>query len=257
MVARLPVFAGGIVLGFGLTYLGGWPFRLLVVAAWLGILVEISLAASRALQLPHRKYLWLDLLFFGPLPLSFVFGFFPVVVVLGCLWLFILFLFFPPNHAGLCRWLMSTVVQPYVALGVCSFFLLREMSWEWPACALGVVILADTGAYLIGRGFGRRLLAPSISPAKTVEGAAGGFILSSAACAFFLIGRQIPVPTAVLASAVLAMLAVLGDLFESFLKRGLGLKDFGTILPGHGGLFDRLDSLLPVSTGLLVFLKLL
>lgn len=258
MIGRLPVFIGGIILGFGFTYLGGWPFRMLVAGAWIGLMVEVSLAASQSLGLSFRKYLWLDLIFFGLLPLA-VIAADRLLLLAGIVfsWLFLLFLFFPTNRSGLIRWLLSIVVQPYVAMGVFSFFSLRQYGWGWPACALMVVVLADTGAYLVGRQFGRHLLAPSISPAKTIEGAAGGIVLASGASVLFLTARHhIPLPLALGASGGLSILAVLGDLFESFLKRGLDLKDFGTLLPGHGGLFDRLDSLLPVSIGLLLLLKL-
>ena len=259
MIGRLPVFIGGIVLGFGITWLGGWPFRVLVAAAWIGLMVEISLAASQSMGLSIRKYLWLDLIFFGLLPIGFIVTGRPALLAAAVLsWLFLLLLFFPTNRSGLTRWLLSVVVQPYIAMGVFSFFSLRGYGWSWPACALMVVVLADTGSYLVGRRFGRHLLAPSISPAKTIEGAVGGVVLASGACAFFLTTRHhIPLCPALVASVGLSILAVLGDLLESFLKRGLDLKDFGTLLPGHGGLFDRLDSLMPVSIGLLLFLKLM
>ena len=256
MTERLPVFFGGIALGFGLTLAGGWPFRLLAAALWLGMILETSLAASRSLLLPFRKYLWLDLLFFGSAPILACAGGLPAVVLMGLAWVLVLFLIFPPDRAGLARWLFSSVVQPYIAAGVFSFFLLREIHWVWPVIALSIVVVADTAAYLIGRRLGALKLAPGISPAKTVEGAAAGIVLSSAVAAALLIRQTVPVPTSILVSLGLAILAVLGDLFESFLKRGLDIKDFGVSLPGHGGLFDRLDSLLPVSMGLFLFVKL-
>lgn len=256
MIRRLPVFIGGIVLGVGLTYLGGWPFRILVAVAWLGLMVETSLAVSQSLGLPVRKYLWVDALFFGLLPAAMISGRIAWVAGLMGSWLFLLILLFPTNRTGLTRWLFSTVVQPYLAVGVFSFFLLRQIGWQWPMCALAVVVLADTGAYVIGRQFGKRLLAPSISPAKTIEGAVGGIALAGGGAAAILISMGVATVPAACASIGLAVLAVLGDLFESFLKRGLDLKDFGTTLPGHGGFFDRLDSLLPVSIALLLFLKL-
>ena len=261
MSQRLPVFAGAILLGVGLAFFGGMPFKLFVAAAWIGLILETSVAASRSLDLPPRKYLGIDLLFFGSCPLAFGFGSAigrgpAVMAILIFVWGFILFLLFPTSRAGLHRWLFSSVVQPYLLIGVFSFFLLRDVGRPWPMLALGVVIAADTGAYLIGRKFGRRLLAPAISPAKTVEGAAAGVLLATVVVVLFMTREGIQPVVAVGAGACLSILAVLGDLFESFLKRGLDIKDFGSSLPGHGGLFDRLDSLLAVSMGLLLFLRL-
>jgi len=257
VAARLPVFSAALLLGLGLTWLGGWPFRMLVAAAWLGLVVEISLALSGSLELPARRFLWIDLVFFALFPVAFFVSGHPLVLVgVVSSWLFVLFLFYPTNRAGLTRWLFSVVAYPYLALGIFSFFLLRRFGWEWPALAVGVVAIADTSAFLIGRAFGRRLLAPAISPAKTIEGAVCGVVLAAAFAAWFLMREAVPATVAAPAAVCLALLAVLGDLLESFFKRGLDLKDFGTVLPGHGGLFDRLDSLIPVAIGLLMFLKL-
>jgi phosphatidate cytidylyltransferase len=114
-----------------------------------------------------------------------------------------------------------------------------------PAEILAVLVLvwiADTAAYFVGRAYGRRKLAPSISPGKTWEGAAGGFagaLVYAMALAFF---RGQPWWAYVAIAAVLAMLSIVGDLFESAAKRQAGVKDSGTMLPGHGGLMDRIDS---------------
>ena len=112
---------------------------------------------------------------------------------------------------------------------------------------LAAVALADTGAYFTGRAFGRRKLAPAVSPGKTVEGAVGGAVavLAWSVCAAALfdgaITRWLLLGVAVFAAAVV------GDLFESTLKRVRGVKDSGGILPGHGGILDRIDSVLPAA----------
>jgi len=126
-----------------------------------------------------------------------------------------------------------------------------------PAEILAVLVLvwiADTAAYFVGRSFGRRKLAPSISPGKTWEGAAGGLggalIYAVVLGAFW--GRAWWAYLAI--AAVLALLSIIGDLFESAAKRQAGVKDSGTLLPGHGGIMDRIDSAtatLPVSALLL------
>ena len=122
--------------------------------------------------------------------------------------------------------------------------------------ALILVWVADTAAYFVGRKWGRRKLAPSISPGKSWEGAWGGIAAAVAyaiICGTFLLG---PVGWLTLAvtAALLAAISIVGDLFESAAKRQAGVKDSGTLLPGHGGIMDRIDSataVLPVAALLL------
>jgi phosphatidate cytidylyltransferase len=108
------------------------------------------------------------------------------------------------------------------------------------------IAVSDTAQYYSGRLFGRRPLAPAISPKKTVEGAIGGFVFG--ALAFAIVGHWwLPgVPAALRAGIGVAVVAVgiLGDLFESMLKRSAGVKDSSALIPGHGGILDRLDALL-------------
>jgi phosphatidate cytidylyltransferase len=109
-----------------------------------------------------------------------------------------------------------------------------------------VIMGSDTGAYYTGRAFGRHKLAPQISPGKTWEGAVGGMAASllMAALARFWFFPELDLRVGLPLAAVMNVLGVLGDLTESALKRGAGAKDAAQILPGHGGLLDRLDSLL-------------
>jgi len=129
--------------------------------------------------------------------------------------------------------------------------------------ALCLVWAADIGAYAAGRAFGRRKLAPTISPGKSWEGVAGGMasVLALAALWVLVIDRHWPVDSAslytqlgarfgwtalVLLALVLCAFSVVGDLFESLVKRAAGAKDSSRLLPGHGGVHDRIDALLPV-----------
>ncbi len=109
-----------------------------------------------------------------------------------------------------------------------------------------VLMGADTGAYYVGRAFGKHKLAPKISPGKTWEGVAGGMVaaLALATGAHFWFFRELPLKWALPLAAVMMILGVLGDLSESALKRSAGAKDAAKFLPGHGGVLDRLDSLL-------------
>ncbi|MTE21222.1 phosphatidate cytidylyltransferase [Streptomyces sp. TRM43335] len=112
-----------------------------------------------------------------------------------------------------------------------------------------LTVVSDTGAYAVGWRFGRRKLAPRISPGKTREGLLGAMVfamVAGALCTHFLIDGGAWWQGLVLGLAA-ATSATLGDLGESMIKRDLGIKDMGTLLPGHGGIMDRLDSLLPTA----------
>ena len=120
----------------------------------------------------------------------------------------------------------------------------------WLLLAILAVYATDTGAYAVGRLLGRHPMAPAISPGKNWEGAAGG--LAAAVIAAILMGLLMPLPLQVWQSAaigvILGIVSPVGDLLESKAKRLAGVKDSGNLLPGHGGMLDRLDSLLPSLT---------
>lgn len=183
----------------------------------------------------------------------------PSMVVVGCgvatlFWLVV----------GVPAVVMGRLPAPSLALALCGAIALLgaliaivSMHARSPwlvLAAMAVVWIADTAAYFAGRRFGRRKLAPAISPGKTWEGAYGGiaavviyalalwptatrdgFVLSSGARGLLLW---------VAFAVALAILSIVGDLFESLLKRGAGVKDSGALLPGHGGVLDRVDALL-------------
>jgi phosphatidate cytidylyltransferase len=120
-----------------------------------------------------------------------------------------------------------------------------------------VIALSDSAQYLVGRALGRRKLAPFVSPAKTFEGAQGGLV------AALLLGiwlgplwgqASTPAQGAAL-GAVLCMAGIMGDLFESLLKRSAGVKDSGALIPGHGGVLDRIDAYLFAVPVYLLFLR--
>ena len=137
----------------------------------------------------------------------------------------------------------------YALLPALALLWLRDRADHGVALVLWVFVVTwatDMGAYFVGRAIGRRKLAPVISPGKTVEGLYGGM----AAATLFgggwasLTGLNL---TLLVLAPLLALAAQGGDLFESWLKRRAGLKDSGRWLPGHGGLLDRLDGLVPVA----------
>lgn len=127
---------------------------------------------------------------------------------------------------------------------------IRVNLYPWIYMALIPTWAADIAAYAVGSLIGRRKLAPRISPGKTWEGTIAGLV--AAAVAVWLVGTQVfspRLPTEILVPLALAIgpAGLLGDLLESALKRAAGVKDSGTILPGHGGVLDRIDSLLLVA----------
>ena len=121
---------------------------------------------------------------------------------------------------------------------------------------IATVVVSDSAQYYCGRRFGRRLLAPAISPKKTIEGAAGGVVFATLFVAlagpwvFPLAGRG---SLALLGVAIVA-LGIYGDLFESRLKRVAGMKDSSALIPGHGGILDRIDALLFATPAFYVYL---
>ena len=128
---------------------------------------------------------------------------------------------------------VRTGFPPVLSTHLLSFFFL-------------VLMGSDIGAYYVGRAFGKHKLAPSVSPGKTWEGAIGGLVaaLGMATLAHFWFFPELPLKWGLPLALVMTVLGILGDLTESALKRGAGTKDAAKILPGHGGMLDRLDSLL-------------
>jgi len=128
--------------------------------------------------------------------------------------------------------------------GLMRILLTQNTPHTWALYSLFVVWSADSFAYLAGKRWGRNKLAPQISPGKTREGVYGALIGCAVVAAIggWLLGvRGISLPLLVVFSLIAAVFSVLGDLFESLLKRHAGVKDSGTLFPGHGGVCDRLD----------------
>jgi phosphatidate cytidylyltransferase len=167
-------------------------------------------------------------------------------------------------------WALTVVGGLYLGWAGAHFMLLRNLNappqpnllapahgggLAWAVLALGVAWLADTGAYLAGRRWGMHKLSPRVSPFKTWEGYLGGVVMAtvSGGLIAILMGVLAPLVSEIssvtvwdglLLGLAISVLAPLGDLGESMLKRHAGAKDSGNLIPGHGGMFDRIDSLL-------------
>jgi phosphatidate cytidylyltransferase len=150
------------------------------------------------------------------------------VTVFGVMYVVFLGGFIVAMRAG-----FTESVVPHLSSKLLGFFFL-------------IVMGADTGAYFIGKNFGKHKLLPKVSPGKTWEGAVGGLVLSAgfAAIASAWFFPELPFKVSIPLACAMSIVGLLGDLAESAIKRGAGAKDAAKILPGHGGLLDRLDSLL-------------
>ncbi len=143
----------------------------------------------------------------------------------------------------------------YPLLSIISVILLNEQTTLLPF-VIAIVATADTGAYVGGKLFGSHYMAPTISPKKTWEGFIAGLCASIIAGIIGAYYLNFPINTRlILWIAGISIASTLGDLFESYLKRKAYLKDSGTLLPGHGGVLDRVDSLLFAAPVAYIFYK--
>ncbi len=168
-----------------------------------------------------------------------------------------LVLAFTDSLAVIAIWLVGGLV--YVTVACLTLLILNSpyLGMTGAMVLIGGVIGTDVGAYFAGRTFGGPKIAPKISPSKTWSGLIGGMIGASGVVAFFLVPAiDTSDPDATMSGAllssflygsVLAIVAQSGDFFESWMKRRAGVKDSGSLIPGHGGLFDRTDGLIAVA----------
>ena len=147
-------------------------------------------------------------------------------------------------------WALTLAIPLYLGWPLALFLALRgsdfglgSTGFWWVLAVFAIVWGNDTAAYLTGHFFGKTKLAPRISPAKTWEGFAGGVILSIIAAFVFAPALHLPWYASLTMGVFTAIAATIGDLAESLIKRGAGVKDSGQLIPGHGGLLDRMDSL--------------
>ena len=166
------------------------------------------------------------------------------------------------------EWRNLTTEQPqlfyllgyvYIILPCACILWLRELDIKLLFSLIAIISATDIGAYFVGKKFGRNKLAYKISPNKTWEGLAGGVASASIValiCSQYILAFSIPV--AIISGAIIAVLAQIGDLFKSWIKRKAGVKNSGNILPGHGGLLDRLDGYMftaPILALLVYYIK--
>ena len=247
-LSRVLVAAVGLPLVLGLLWLGGWwLFGLVAVAACIAV-HEFVTTARPLRPLAPAVYGGVLLALVGAEAggLVWLLGGFLATFVLA----FGLYAF-ASTRAPTTAALGSTVLgSAWIGFGLGFVLLLREMNTEGRLIAFTVVLTvfaADTAAYLVGRYAGRHKLAPRLSPNKTWEGLFGGAaagIFVSFIALYDTRDQYLSVWESVVLGVVIVVAAVLGDLFESALKRDLEVKDTGRLLGGHGGVLDRVDALL-------------
>lgn len=223
-------------------------------------LADVEDALSRTILLACNLGLMVALVWGSRSPHAGALPLFQLAVVLGVIWwllalMWLLHFDFASRHDGNARVFKLAAGTAAVIPAWCALAVIHHgepHGHRWLLLALLLVWAADSGAYFAGRKFGGRWfggrkLAPRISPNKTLEGLVGGVALAMlvAAIGALLIGAPLAQLPAVLLVAVLTVVfSVAGDLFESLLKRHVGVKDSGHLIPGHGGVLDRIDSVL-------------
>lgn len=222
-------------------------------AVLLGIFTFIGMLEFYRMALPERTgESWLAaacgaLLIFVPL-----FGGERIVLacITGLFLLFtLLFLFRIHDIADAAREVaFATLAFLYVPVLLMHLIMLRQTSYgvQWLVLIMLIVMTNDSVAYYSGSAFGKHRLYPLVSPKKSVEGALGGLVgsIGGTLLAKYTFFPQLTLADALLTAVGIGMLGQTGDLFESLLKRSFGVKDSGTIFPGHGGVLDRLDSII-------------
>lgn len=248
LFSRVLVAAILLPLVIGLVYLGGWWLFGLAFVGGLLALHELYVMVRELRPLVLGGYLGFVVMLLGlqlggvdwmlgGLLATFVFAF--VVYGLGGV-----------RQSATTSFAVTLLGVAWVGAGIGCLLLIRDIPefGFWAVMAvLFTVFAADTGAFFVGRAFGRHRMAPAISPKKSWEGLVGG-VLAAVGMAFVILYRDrdefLTIPETLALGLVIALAAVLGDLFESAVKRDLEVKDSGRVLGGHGGMLDRLDSLL-------------
>ncbi len=248
LVSRLVVAAAGLPLVLGFVWLGHWYLFLLVLVAGVVALHEFYAMTRPLRPIGIAGHAGLIGILFAIQVSTLTWALGALLAVLGLAFL----LKGLAGTSGSATVSVSTTLlgPAWIGFGLGFVLLLRDIPQHGRLAAytmLLAVFADDTFAYLAGRTFGRHKLAPALSPGKTLE----GFVVGTAACIFVTFvalyhdrHTYLSIGQALLLGLVIAAAAPAGDLFVSMLKRDMGVKDTGQLLGGHGGMLDRLDSIL-------------
>jgi phosphatidate cytidylyltransferase len=218
-------------------------------------LAEIDDTLHRSVLLVANLALMVAIVWASRSGTGYSFVLFQVATVVGVVWWLLSLLWlknysFASDHDTHARMFKLAAGTLAVVPAWCALALIhggQPNGHRWLLIALLVIWGADTGAYFAGRRFGKHKLSPRISPNKTIEGLVGGMVASvviALIAAPFAGASVAQLPWVALVVVVTVLFSVVGDLFESLLKRHVGAKDSGDLIPGHGGILDRIDSVL-------------
>lgn len=227
---------------------GGWSYNIIIGAvALIGTMELLQMANIDTKSLPSiATYIGtLSIVYYHMIapyiPEQLSDGIIPVFAVLLLLISTVIVPGFNFTKAGI-----SALTMGYVGVGSQAAIIIRQEDLAIFVFILLVIVSTDIGAYFIGSKIGKRKLAPLLSPNKSVEGSIGGIVLALLTTSIYLNFITLPYSYIImlLIAIILSITGQFGDLLESAFKRHFGVKDSGTILPGHGGILDRFDSIL-------------
>ena len=232
----------------------GTPWFTILVAIW-GLLAVFEfynmVAASKMPPLTYFGLIWTLLFILSP---HFGYDFLvPFLLTSAVVLSLICLLLLPQKERAFTGWAWTMAGILYVGWLLSYFVALRglDAGRDWVFVALFTIFGSDTAAFFVGRALGRHRLAPRISPGKTWEGAIAGVFGAIIVSLLFTMLIPISYVQAILLGLLVSVFGQLGDLVESLLKRNMGVKDSGKLLPGHGGFLDRIDSV--VFAGVVVY----
>ena len=244
----------GILLILSLMFWGGiWGMTLLAILACFGALFEYFAMLFSLREQKLQQIVGIAAGFFLSFLIifrsSFLYEGMSLFFVFMFIFYLLLFHLYEGSYQKLFYDLGSSLLGVFYIAVLFSFWpKIRELpnGLHWIFLVFLIPWLSDTFAYFVGRSFGKRKLAPAISPHKTQEGAIAGIIAAVLGVCFFkvLSFEALGWGDCLIVGSVGAVVSQVGDLFESFIKRALGVKDSGVVIPGHGGILDRFDSVL-------------
>lgn len=270
MVTRIITAVVGIAIAIGVLFLSATPVYNLTVAAIAVVMLYELLSACKCIQ--YKFHSIVCVIFAAVMPFLVEFEGMEMKYIVSTLCIFLVFIGYIAKHKTItfekiCCMLAVTLLT---TLSMCCIVSLKNLDEIHGVCyvilCLAGAWLGDSGAYFVGTFFGKHKLCPEISPKKTVEGAIGGVLtvgLVFAVYAFFYrmvmgyqgISFEVNYLYLVLMGFGCGVLGIVGDLSASLIKRQFGIKDFGNIMPGHGGLMDRFDSVLFVAPFMMFMLS--
>jgi phosphatidate cytidylyltransferase len=233
-----------------IVFYGGLPFNLLVyLLGTVGVLELLKMKKIELLSIPSFLSILLLWVFLIPRRADSIltmFSNYKVEIALFAVLLLLTYTVLIKNKFTFDDAAFVMLATIYVGMGFYYFIEIRENGLAYVFFALFIIWATDSGAYFIGRAMGKNKLWPEISPNKTVEGSVGGVVCAIVVAVIFQVIAPVEdsMVKLLIVAVVLSVFGQVGDLVESAFKRHYGVKDSGNILPGHGGILDRFDSLL-------------